>query len=115
MLLVSVHVAHRVLGFAIDDWARPLASDPDAGPIGATMATDLEANVRRDAPFATGRALQRRYADLVDTRLDRARLWMHAALDPTARDHEAVALPDSLVPLHRVIRPARLALSRLRA
>jgi len=32
-----------------------------------------------------------------------------AALDPTARDHEAVALPDALVPLHRVIRPARLA------
>jgi hypothetical protein len=114
MLLVSVHVAHQVLGFAIErDWARALAADPDAAAIGATMAMDLEANVRRDAPFASAHALQRRYADLVDTRLDRARLWMHAALDPTARDHEAVALPDMLVPLHRVIRPARLALTHL--
>jgi hypothetical protein len=103
-----------VLGFAIgSDWARALAADPDAAAIGATMAMDLEANVRRDAPFVSGGALQRRYADLVDTRLDRARLWLHAALDPTARDHEAVALPDLLVPLHRVIRPARLALTQL--
>lgn len=110
MLLVSVHVAHRVLGFAIDDdWARALAADPDAAAIGERMAADLEANARRDAPFASGRALQWRYAQLVDGRLDRARLWMHAALDPTARDQEAVALPDALVSLHRVIRPARLA------
>jgi hypothetical protein len=110
MLLVSVHVAHQVLGFAIDDdWARALEADSDAAAIGATMAADLEANARRDVPFAHGQALQRRYADLVDSRLDRARLWMHAALDPTARDHEALALPDGLVPLHRVIRPVRLA------
>jgi hypothetical protein len=46
---------------------------------------------------------------MLDTRLDRARLYGHAALDPTARDHEAVALPDALVPLHRVLRPTRLA------
>jgi hypothetical protein len=115
MLLVSVHVAHRVLGFAIDDeWAQALAADPDAAAIGATMAADLEANARRDAPFANGPALQRRYAQLVDSRLDRARLWMHAALDPTARDQEAVALPDALVPLHRVVRPLRLALRSAR-
>ena len=114
MLLVSVHVAHHVLGFPIDgDWEHALESDPDAAAIGATMATDLEASARRGAPFASGRALQRRYADLVDTRLDRARLWVRAALDPTARDHEAVALPDVLVPLHRVIRPARLAIDYL--
>ena len=112
MLLVSVHVAQQVLGFALDDdWKRALASDPDAAPIAATMAADLEANARRDTPFPIGRALQRRYADLVDTRLDRARLWMHAVMDPTARDHEALALPDMLVPLHRVIRPARLAVT----
>jgi hypothetical protein len=78
------------------------------------MAADLEANARRGAPFASGRALQWRYAQLVDSRFDRARLWMHAALDPTARDQEAVALPDALVPLHRVIRPARLAATYLR-
>jgi hypothetical protein len=112
MLLVSVHVAHHVLGFSPDGaWARVLASDPGAAAIGATMAADLEANARRDAALASGRALQRRYAELVDTRLDRARLWMHAALDPTARDHEVLALPDTLLPLHRVIRPARLAVT----
>ncbi|MFL5617821.1 MAG: nucleotidyltransferase family protein [Gemmatimonadaceae bacterium] len=110
MLIVSVHVAQRVLGFAIDDdWAHALASDPDAAAIGATMAADLEAHALRDAPFPTGAALQRRYAELVDTRLDRARLYLHAALDPTARDHDILALPDTLVSLHRVIRPARLA------
>ena len=110
MLLVSVHVAHRVLGFAPgDDWQRVLASDPAAPVLGATMTADLEAYALRDTPFPDGAALQRRYAELVDTRLDRAKLYVHATLDPTARDHEAVALPDSLVPLHRVIRPARLA------
>ena len=109
-LLASVHVAHHVLGFSLDDdWARALAADPDAAAVGATMAAELEASARRDAPFPAGAALQRRYADLVDTRLDRALLWMHAAMDPTARDHEALALPDTLAPLHRVIRPARLA------
>jgi hypothetical protein len=114
MLAVSVHVAHRVLGFALDDdWRRALASDPDAAAIGATMAADLEAFVLRDAPFPSGAALQRRYAELVDTRLDRARLYLHAALDPTARDHDVLALPDVLVPLHRVIRPARLAATYL--
>jgi hypothetical protein len=112
MLLVSVHVARHVLGFALDGaWARALASDPGAAAIGATMAAGLEANARRNAPFASGRALQRQYAELVETRLDRARLWMHAVLDPTARDQQMLALPDTLVPLHRVIRPARLAVT----
>jgi hypothetical protein len=73
------------------------------------MTAELEAYALRDTPFPDGAALQRRYAELVDTRLDRAKLYVHAALDPTARDHEAVALPDALVPLHHVIRPARLA------
>jgi hypothetical protein len=109
MLIVSVHVAGQVLGFPLDeDWQRVLASDPDA-TLGAMMAAELEAYALRDVPFPDGAALQRRYAALVDTRLDRARLYVHAALDPTARDHEAVALPDALVPLHHVLRPARLA------
>ena len=110
MLLVSVHVARRILGFAPgDDWQRVLAGDPDAESVGEAMAAELEAHVLRDVPLPDGAALQRRYADLVDTRGDRARLYVHAALDPTARDHEAVALPDALVPLHHVLRPARLA------
>ena len=110
MLLVSVHVARRILDFPLgDDWRRVLASDPDAEAVGEAMAAELEAHVLRDVPLPDGAALQRRYADLVDTRGDRARLYVHAALDPTARDHEAVALPDALVPLHHVLRPARLA------
>jgi hypothetical protein len=110
MLLSSVQVAHHVLGFPIDaDWRRALASEPAAVAIGGRMAAGLEANVRRDAPFPSHAALQRQYAEMLDTRLDRARLYLHAAMDPTARDHEALALPDALVPLHRLIRPARLA------
>ena len=109
-LAVSVHLAQRVLGFPLgDDWRRVLADDPEAEPLAAEMAAELEAHVLRDAPFLDGAALQRRYADLVDTRVDRARLYVHAALDPTARDQEAIALPDALVPLHHVLRPARLA------
>ena len=109
-LMVSVHVAQHVLGFPIDDdWRRVLASDPESGPVGTVMAAELEAHVLRDVPLPQGAALQRRYAEIVDTRADRARLYVHAALDPTARDHEAFALPDALVPLHHVLRPARLA------
>ena len=109
-LVVSVHVAQRILGFPLDDdWRRVLASDPESEAVAATMADELEAHALRDAPMLGGVGLQRRYADLVDTRADRARLYVHAALDPTARDHEAFALPDALVPLHHVLRPARLA------
>ena len=110
MLTVSVHVAQRVLGFPLDeDWQHVLAADPDAATLGATMAAELEAFVLRDTSFPDGAALQRRYAELVDRGLDRARLYVRAALDPTARDHDALALPDALVPLHQVLRPARLA------
>jgi hypothetical protein len=110
MLVVSADVAQRVLGLPLDDdWQRMLASDPHAVEIGATLAAELEANALHDAPFPDGAVLQRRYAELVDTRRDRAWLYMHAALDPTARDQDVLTLPDSLVSLHRVIRPARLA------
>ena len=114
MLAVSVHVAHRVLDFPLDhDWRRALASDPNAERLGATMATELEAYVVYGEPLLDGVELQRRYAALVDTRADRARLYLHAALDPTERDQRAIALPDALVPLHRVLRPARLAARHL--
>jgi hypothetical protein len=103
-------VARRILGYPFDDdWRRVLANDRGSEAVGAAMAAELEAHALRDAPPLDGVALQRRYAELVDTRADRARLYVHAALDPTARDHETFALPDALVPLHHVLRPARLA------
>jgi hypothetical protein len=114
MLATSVHVASRLLSFPLaDDWRGALATDPIAESLGAAMAAGVEANALRDAPYPDGAALVRRYAALLDTRMDRARMYLHAALDPTARDHEAVALPDALVPLHRVLRPARLAVAYL--
>jgi hypothetical protein len=114
MLAVSVHVAHRVLDFPLTEaWRRAIASDLKSASLGAAMSAELEAHVQRDQPLLDGPALQRRYAAMLDTRLDRARLFVHAALDPTVRDQQAFALPDALVPLHRVLRPARLAVRHL--
>jgi hypothetical protein len=114
MLAVSVHVAHRLLDFPLTEaWRGNLASDAEAASLGAAMAAELEAHVLRDEPLLDGPALQRRYAAMLDTRLDRARLYVHAALDPTVRDQQAFALPDALVPLHRILRPARLAARHL--
>ena len=110
MLAVSVHVAAQLLDFPLDDaWRRALAGHPAAEQLAERMVRELTAHELRDAPWPDGAALVRRYGELVDTRLDRARLFVHAALDPTAKDQEAMPLPDALVPLHRVIRPLRLA------
>jgi hypothetical protein len=114
-LAVSVNVAARLLDFPLDDaWRRALADDPAAGPLAERMVRELEAQELRDVSLPEGAALVRRYGELVDTRMDRARLFVHAALDPTATDQESVALPDALAPLHRVIRPLRLARRYLR-
>jgi hypothetical protein len=114
-LAVSVNVAARLLDFPLDDaWRRTLADDPAAEPLAERMVRELEAHELRGVPWADGAALVRRYGELVDTRMDRARLFVHAAFDPTARDQEAVALPDALATLHRVIRPLRLARRYLR-
>lgn len=110
MLAVSVHAAARLLGFPLDDaWRRELARDAAAESIAARMVRELEAHELRDVPWAEGGALVRRYAELVDRRIDRAWMYVHASLDPTAKDQEAVALPAALAPLHRVVRPVRLA------
>jgi hypothetical protein len=109
-LAVSVHVAAQLLDFPLDDaWRRALAEDRVAEPLAERMVREVAAHELRDAPWLEGAALVRQYGELVDTRMDRARLLMHAALDPTTKDQEAVALPDALVSLHRVIRPLRLA------
>jgi len=107
---VSVHVAAQLLDFPLDDaWRRALADDPAAEPIAGRMVRELAGHELYDVSWLEGPALVRRYGELVDTRMDRARLFMHAALDPTSKDQDAVTLPDALVPLHRVIRPLRLA------
>ena len=109
-LAVSVHVAAQLLDFPLDDaWRRALADDPAAEPIAGRMVRELAGHELYDVSWLEGPALVRRYSELVDTRMDRARLFMHAALDPTSKDQDAVTLPDALVPLHRVIRPLRLA------
>ncbi|HEX7980633.1 MAG TPA: nucleotidyltransferase family protein [Gemmatimonadaceae bacterium] len=109
-LAVSVHVAAQLLDFPLDDaWRRALAEERAAAPLAEQMVRELAAHELRDVPWLEGATLVRRYGELVDTPMDRARLFVHAALDPTAKDQEAVALPDTLVPLHRVIRPLRLA------
>jgi hypothetical protein len=110
MLAVSVHVAATLLDFPLDDtWRRALEHDPAAAPLADRMVRGLEAHELRGVPWLDGAALVRRYGELVDTRLDRAQLFVRAALDPTVKDQEAVALPDALMPLHRVLRPMRLA------
>jgi hypothetical protein len=109
-LAVSVHIAAQLLDFPLDEaWRRALAEDRAAEPLAEQMVRELSAHELRDVPWPDGAALVRRYGELVDTRMDRARLFVHAALDPTAKDQEVMALPDALVPLHRVIRPLRLA------
>jgi len=108
-LAVSVHVAAQLLDFPLDAWRRALADDPAAEPIAGRMVRELAGHELYDVSWLEGPALVRRYSELVDTRMDRARLFMHAALDPTSKDQDAVTLPDALVPLHRVIRPLRLA------
>jgi hypothetical protein len=110
MLAVSVHLAGRVLAWPVGDpWRRELARDPAAAAIAARMGAEHQAHELDDRPWPAGAALLHRYAELLDAPLDRARLFVRAALAPTARDHEALALPDALLPLHRVLRPFRLA------
>ena len=114
-LAVSVHVAAQLLDFPLDDaWRRALADDSAAETLAERMVGELAAHELRDEPRPEGAALVRRYGELVDTRMDRARLLMHAALDPTAKEQEALALPAALAPLHRVVRPLRLARRYLR-
>jgi len=109
-LAVSVHVAATLLDFPLDDaWRRELERDPAAAPLADRMVRELEAHELHDVPWLDGAALVRRYGELVDTPMDRTRLFVRAALDPTVKDQEALALPDALMPLHHVLRPMRLA------
>jgi hypothetical protein len=108
MLLVSAGVASRVLGASLDArWERAIASDPDAARLASTMTDELRASWR-GAPQLAGAALQQRYAELLDTRADRIRSVLRAALLPTQREWEAIELPDALTPLYHLVRPVRL-------
>ena len=108
MLLVTAGVAANVLRAPLGvEWEQALASDPVAQRLAATMSDELRRGWSR-APQLGGAALQKRYAELLDTRTDRVRSVMRAALLPTQREWELIALPDALTPLYHVVRPLRL-------
>ena len=108
MLLVAAGVAARVLGAPLGaKWDGVLAADREAQRLAATMSDELR-RCWAGGPQLGGAALQRRYAELLDTRADRVRSVVRASLLPTEREWEAIALPDALTPLYHVVRPLRL-------
>jgi hypothetical protein len=115
MLLASVVVAHRVLGLPLDAvWRAALAADAEARAIGDEIADLIIARGRDGVDLPDGATLQTLYARLIDSRLDRVRSFLRAALMPTEREWELVRLPDALTPLYHVIRPARVAMTYAR-
>ena len=109
MLLASVVIAHRLLGFPLDAaWKAALAADPGAEAVGEDIARLVVAHGRDSIAFPDGAALQSLYARLTDTLADRARSLVRSALMPTEREWELVRLPEALTPLYHVVRPMRL-------
>jgi hypothetical protein len=78
------------------------------------MADELDRRRRPGTPQLEGTRLQARYVRLLDSRADRVRSVLRAALLPTEREWETVALPDALTPLYHVVRPVRLVASYAR-
>ena len=107
-LLVTAGVAARVLGAPLGArWQRAIDADSDAVRLAETMTAELRRSWA-GAPQLAGVALQRRYAELLDTRADRVRSVLRATLLPTQREWEAIRLPDALTPLYHLVRPVRL-------
>ncbi|HEV7993956.1 MAG TPA: nucleotidyltransferase family protein [Gemmatimonadaceae bacterium] len=108
ILLVTAAVAAEILDAPLGArWLGVIASDPDASRLASAMCGELR-GTWAGAPQLSGSALQRRYAALLDSRADRVRSVIRAALLPTEREWEAIALPDALTPLYHVVRPLRL-------
>lgn len=111
-LLVTAQVAHIVLGMPLNDtWSTALAADEDARRLAADMASALDGYGRNAVPFPEGGSLQMLYSRFLTTRRERTSVLVRTLLMPTEHDWQSVRLPDVLVPLYWVIRPARLALS----
>jgi hypothetical protein len=109
MTLVAAGVALRT--FAIQDapaWRRLLDADPVATKAAERMHAQVEAAGKDGALLPDGAQLQRQYAELIDSPLDRARSILLAALLPTEREWEFIHLPDAALPMYRIIRPVRL-------
>ena len=108
-LLVTAGVAMHVLDAPLGaSWHALIAADPDAERLAAEMAAHLVRVRRPGSPQMEGARLQALYARLLDSRADRIRSVLRAALLPTQREWEAIALPDVLTPLYHVVRPVRL-------
>ena len=109
MLLASVHVAHRVLGFPISrEWIAELRNEHEAVSAGEGIALHLEACGSRGMAPLDGLSLQLLYGRLTDSRRDQLGSIVRAALMPTEQDADCVTLPDGLTPLYWVVRPFRL-------
>ncbi|MEO6526556.1 MAG: nucleotidyltransferase family protein [Gemmatimonadaceae bacterium] len=108
-LLVTADVAMRVLDAPLGaTWQRALDADPESVSIAATLSDSVRVGWRDGAVQVKGAALQRLTARMLDSSVDRVRSLTRAALLPTEREWEAIALPDSLTPLYHVVRPIRV-------
>jgi hypothetical protein len=108
-LLVTAGVAMRVLDAPLGErWRALLSAEPHAERLAIEMAGELDRRRRPGTPQLEGTRLQAIYVQLLDSRADRVRSVLRAALLPTEREWEAVALPDALTPLYHVVRPVRL-------
>ncbi len=109
MLLVSIALAERVLQAKVSEpWRAVIAADAHVPALAERMHRDMQAHGESGAPLPAGAELQREYSSLIDTRIDRLRSTFLAAMLPTEREWELVALPDSMLPVYRVLRPLRL-------
>jgi hypothetical protein len=109
MLLVTAGVAMRVLDTPLGpEWKIALADDPESERLVAMMSEMTPAGAADEASALGGAKLQRLYARLLDSRVDRVVSIIRAAIMPTEREWEAIALPDALTPLYYVLRPARV-------
>ncbi|MDB4882305.1 MAG: hypothetical protein JWL95_1071, partial [Gemmatimonadetes bacterium] len=108
-LLVTAGVSMRVLDAPLGaTWRRALEADRESDRLATSMCDLVRDGWRAGAMQPSGAALQRLTARMLDSRADRLRSLVRAALLPTEREWEAIELPDSLTPLYHAVRPIRV-------
>ena len=108
-LLLSAGVAMRVLEAPLGaSWQQALDDDPESESVASLVSDSVLSGWNEGAAQLDGIALQRVLARMMDSRGDRVRSVVRAAMLPTEREWEAIELPDSLTPLYHVVRPARV-------